>query len=322
MMSHRIVFMGSPEFAIPTLQWLVGEYSPTSAKGEIAGVFTQPDRPSGRGRKPRSSPVKVLAQEYRLPVLEPVSLQGPEALAELQALRPDVIIVAAYGHILPAVVLDLPPFGSLNVHASLLPRWRGAAPVAAAILAGDDTTGVTIMRMDAGLDTGPILSQRSQGIAPEDTRGSLTARLAQLGADLLRDTLPNWLAGALKPQSQDEALATYAPLIKKEEGRIDWGEPADDIARRVRAFHPWPGAFTYWEDKVLKILRANFVESRWGKESDELVPGMVIAGDEGPEVITGRGALQLYELQLAGKRPMSADDFARGARGFVGGRLI
>jgi methionyl-tRNA formyltransferase len=175
--------------------------------------------------------------------------------------------------------------------------------------------------MDAGLDTGPILSQRSLEIAAEDTRGSLTARLAQLGADLLRDTLPDWLAGALNPQPQDDASATYAPLIKKEEGRIDWGEPADNIARRVRAFHPWPGAFTYWEDKVLKILRANFVESRWGEEKDDLAPGTVIAGDEGPVVITGRGALQLYEMQLAGKRPMAADDFARGARGFVGGRL-
>jgi methionyl-tRNA formyltransferase len=320
-MPYRIIFMGSPEFAIPTLQCLVGEYPPKSAKGEVVGVFTQPDRPSGRGRKPRSSPVKILAQEYGLPVLEPVSLKGPEALADLQALVPDVIIVAAYGLILPAAVLDLPPFGALNVHASLLPRWRGAAPVAAAILAGDDTTGVTIMKMDAGLDTGPVVRQRSIGIAPEDTRGSLTDRLAQLGADLLRDTLSNWLAGAIRAETQDEALATYAPLIKKEEGRIDWDAPADDIARRVRAFHPWPGVFTYWEDKMLKILRANSTESRWGEDKDDLVPGTVIAGDKGPEVVAGRGALQLSEIQLAGKRPMSADDFARGARGFVGGRL-
>jgi len=320
-MGRRIVFMGTPHFAIPTLQWLIDEYASTRASGGVVGVFTQPDRPSGRGRKPQVSPVKVLAQEHDLPVLEPASLRTPGALADLKALQPDVIVVAAFGQILPTTVLELPQFGSLNVHASLLPRWRGAAPVAAALLAGDDITGVTIMKMDAGLDTGPILSQRSVGIGPEDTRKSLTSRLAQLGAELLRDTLPGWFAGNLKPQPQDDTLATYAPPIKKEQGRIDWNESADDIDRRVRAFHPWPGAFTHWQGKSLKILRVIAMASWRGEKRGDLLPGTVIAGADDPVVITGRGALRLVEVQLAGKRPMAAADFVRGAREFVGSRL-
>ncbi len=320
-MPRRIVFMGTPHFAIPTLQWLIDEYSSTGENGGVVGVFTQPDRPSGRGRNPQASPVKMLAQEHELTVLEPASLRTPEALAELKTLKPDVIVVAAFGQILPTTVLEVPPFGSLNVHASLLPRWRGAAPVAAALLAGDDTTGVTIMKMDAGLDTGPILSQRSVDIDPQDTRSSLTSRLAQLGAELLRDTLPGWFTGNLEPQPQDDTLATYAHQIKKEQGRIDWNESADDIDRRVRAFHPWPGAFTRWQGKSLKILRATAMASWQGEKRGDLLPGTVIAGTDDPVVITGRGALRLLEVQLAGKRPMAAADFVRGAREFVGVRL-
>lgn len=320
-MSYRIVFMGTPQFAVPALRWLVEEYSLSASGGQVVGVVTQPDRPSGRGRKPQPSPVKVLAHKHGLPVLEPTSLRATDPQAQLQAWQPDGIIVAAFGQILPPAVLELPPFGCLNVHASLLPRWRGAAPVAAAILAGDDTTGVTIMKMDAGLDTGPILSQRSLAIAPDDTRGSLTARLAQLGAELLRDTLPDWFAGNLKPRPQEETLVTYAPQIKKEQGRIDWSKPADVIARQVRAFHPWPGVFTQWEDKTLKILSAAAVESWRGEESSGLLPGSVFLSAEGPIVVTGRGGLQLFEVQLAGKRPMTADAFARGARRFLGDRL-
>jgi len=263
----------------------------------------------------------MLAQEFGLPVLEPKSLRTPETLAELQALNPDVIIVAAFGQILPVSVLELPPFGCLNVHASLLPRWRGAAPVAAAILAGDESAGITIMQMDAGLDTGPILSQRSLSITPDDTRESLTTRLALLGADLLRDTLPAWFAGDLEPRPQNESLATYAPQIKKEEGRINWGESADVIARRVRAFHPWPGAFTHWQGKSLKILRASVIDSWQSEQKGDLLPGTIVIGAEGPAVIAGRGVLQLCEVQLAGKRPVAADVFARGARGFVGACL-
>lgn len=320
-MPHRVVFMGTPQFAIPILQWLIDEYPPMGADGGVVGVFTQPERPGGRGRKLRPSPVKMLAQEHGLVALEPKSLQIPETQAELQALQPDVIIVAAFGQIVPTSVLELPPFGCLNMHPSLLPRWRGAAPVAAAILAGDDTTGTTLMQMDAGLDTGPILSQRSLPILPEDTRESLTARLAQLSADLLRDTLPRWLLGDLELQPQNDELATYAPQIKKEEGHINWSESADAIARRVRAFFPWPGAFTYWQGKSLKILRAAVIDSWQLEGNEDLSPGTVVAGAEGPGVITGQGILQLYEVQLAGKRSVAADAFARGARGFVGAHL-
>jgi methionyl-tRNA formyltransferase len=312
--------MGTPEFAVPVLVSLVEIDSLGTSRGQVVGVVTQPDRPSGRGRKLQPSPVKVVARRYGLPVLEPTSLRKPESQADLLALQPDVIIVAAFGQILPSEVLDLPPHGCINVHASLLPRWRGAAPIAAAILAGDEITGITIMKMDAGLDTGPILSQRSIPIGPDDTRESLTARLAELGAGLLSDTLPDWLAGHIQPQPQDDGQATLAPRLAKEEGRIDWHEPAEKIARRVRAFYPWPGAFTFWQGKQLKILRAAAsLETRPKGEASP--PGTVIEGPDGPGIVTGLGILNLYEVQPAGKRPMPADTFTHGARGFVGSRL-
>jgi methionyl-tRNA formyltransferase len=314
-MSTRIIFMGTPQFALPILQALIdGDWGP------IVAVVTQPDRPKGRGRQLQPSAVKELAQASDLPVMEPVSMRTPDVQAELRALQPEIIVVAAFGQILPPSVLELPPFGCINVHASLLPRWRGAAPVAAAILAGDDSTGVTIMKMDVGLDTGPILSQRSLEISPDDTRESLTIRLARLGADLFRDTLPDWLAGNIQPQAQDEALVTHAPRIKKDQGLIDWSKPAADIARQVRAFYPWPGAFTHWQNKPVKILGAAASERRQDESSD-LIPGTVIVGPDGLAVVTGRGNLYLKQVQPAGKRPMLADDFARGARDFVGSCL-
>jgi methionyl-tRNA formyltransferase len=312
-MAQRVLFMGSPQFAIPTLQTLLAGY-------QVVGVVTQPDRPSGRGRQLHPPPVKELAQAHGLPVLQPASLRSPEAIAELQALRPDVIVVAAFGQILRPAVLDLPPFGCLNVHASLLPRWRGAAPIAAAILAGDEATGITIMRMDPGLDTGPILRQRALPIAPDDTSASLGEKLARLGADLLLDTLPDWLAGRLEPRPQDGTQVTLAPQLEKEQGHIDWSEPADAIARQVRAFHPWPGTFTIWQGAPLRILRASAESSL--APSGETLPGTVVAAPDGPAVATGRGALRLIEVQPAGKRPMPADAFVRGARGFVGSRLM
>jgi methionyl-tRNA formyltransferase len=312
-MAQRVVFMGSPQFAIPTLRALMQGY-------QVVGVVTQPDRPSGRGRQLQPPPVKVLAQAHGLPVLQPASLRSPEAVAALQALHPDVIVVAAFGQILRPAVLDLPPFGCLNVHASLLPRWRGAAPISAAILAGDETAGITIMRMDPGLDTGPILRQDSLPIAPDDTSESLGEKLARLGADLLLDTLPDWLAGRIEPQPQDDALATFAPQLEKEQGHIDWSEPADAIARRVRAFHPWPGTFTTWQGAPLRILRAS-AESSSVPSEGRTPPGTVVATPEGPTVATGRGWLRLIEVQPAGKRPMPADAFVRGARGFPGSRL-
>jgi methionyl-tRNA formyltransferase len=319
-MPYRVVFMGTPHFAIPTLQSLIEEYTTPSSRGQVVGVFTQPDRPSGRGRTLQPAPVKALALEHDLPVYQPKSLRKPEAQAEVRALRPDVIIVAAFGQIVPSAVLDLPSFGCINVHASLLPRWRGAAPVAAAILAGDDVTGVTIMKMDAGLDTGPIIRQRSLPIASDDTRESLTERLAQLGAELLRDTLPDWFAGNIQPQPQDEEEVLYAPKIEKEQGRIDWHEAAEVIGRQVRAFYPWPGAYTYWQDEPLKILAAS-AGGEGPEETTQRPPGTVIETSGGPAVVTGAGLLQLRQVQPAGKRPMPADAFVRGARGFIGARL-
>jgi len=310
-MAQRVLFMGSPPFALPTLQALMQGY-------HVVGVVTQPDRPSGRGRQLQPPPVKMVAQAHGLPVLQPASLRSPEAIAALQALRPDMIVVAAFGQILRPAVLDLPPFGCLNVHASLLPRWRGAAPIAAAILAGDETAGITIMQMDPGLDTGPILRQSALPIAPDDTSESLGEKLARLGADLLLATLPDWLAGKIQPQPQDNTLATFAPQLEKEQGHIDWSQPADAIARRVRAFHPWPGTFTTWQSAPLRILRAS-AESASGEEGT--LPGTVEATPDGPAVATGRGRLRLIEVQPAGKRPMPADAFVRGARGFLGSRL-
>jgi methionyl-tRNA formyltransferase len=316
-MHHRIVFMGTPEFAIPILKKLIDEYT----GGQLVAVVTQPDQPSGRGRRLASPPVKLLAERYALPVLQPKSLRTPEVLAELRVLQPDLIVVAAFGQIVPPAILELPRFGCLNVHASLLPRWRGAAPVAAAILAGDEVTGVTLMKMDAGLDTGPILTQRDLTVTSDDTSQSLGERLARLGAELLSDTLPDWLAGKIQPQPQDEALATYAPKIDKEQGRIDWTQPADKVVRKVRAFYPWPGAFTYWRDEPLKVLRATADMAYRSAEESRLLPGSVGDWSGGPAVVAGEGLVHLYEVQAAGKRPMAADAFARGARDFVGARL-
>jgi methionyl-tRNA formyltransferase len=320
-MAACVVFMGTPEFALPILKVLIEDYS-------VVGVVTQPDRPAGRGRQVQPSPVHTLAAQHGLPVLLPTSLRGQAARDALRAWEPDVIVVAAFGQILPEAVLNIPPAGCLNVHASLLPRWRGAAPVAAAILAGDETTGVTVMKMDAGLDTGPIIRQAPLSIAPDDTRQSLTARLSQLGAGLLRAALPEWLAGKLAPQPQAGEGVTYAPQLSKAEGRINWQADAAAIARRVRAYYPWPGAFTSWQGNLLKILRAvPSSDDRLqlvhldDRAAVGLLPGTLVALPEGPAVITGQGLLLLLEVQPAGKRPMAAVDFARGARGWIGNRL-
>ncbi len=305
--------MGTPEFAVPALEALAGARSL-----DVTGVITQPDRPSGRGRQLMPSPVKQAALERGLPLSQPHSLRTPEAMAQLATWQPDVIVVAAFGQILRQDVLDLPPHGCLNIHASLLPRWRGAAPVAAAILAGDDVTGVTIMRMDAGLDTGPILAQREEPIRPDDTRATLGERLAQMGAELLVETLPAYLAGNLLPRPQPEEGATYARQLRKEDGLLDWSRPADELARRVRAFTPWPGPFTTWRGRRLKVLRSAPLPAWRG----ETPPGTVIALADGVAVATGTGALRLEKVQLAGKRPMDSAIFIRGQRDFVGSRLV
>ncbi len=304
----RVIFMGTPEFSVPSLAALVeGGY-------DVVAVVTQPDRPAGRGRKVVPSPVKQYALDHSLKVLQPTSVRKPETVAELAALRPDVIVVAAYGKILPPEVLTLPPKGCVNVHASLLPRHRGAAPIVAAILAGDTITGTTIMLMDEGMDTGPILAQATLEIRPDDTAITLGQRLARQGAELLAATLPMWLAGEIHPQPQPEEGATVCRPIRKEHGRIDWTRPAIEIERMVRAYQPWPGAYTSWQGQPLKILRAHVAEG-------PAEPGKVIPWEGGAAVGTGQGLLVLEEVQPAGKRAMPIQDFLRGRPAFLEAQL-
>ena len=311
-MNANVVFSGTPDFAIPTLRALVA-----APWANVIGVVTRPDRPAGRGRRLTPPPVKRAAMEYDLPIFQPESLRDPQAIARLAAWEPDVIVVAASGYLLPQRVLDIPPKGCVNVHASLLPRWRGAAPIAAAIRAGDTTTGVTVMCMDAGLDTGPILAQRTTPIHPDDTRGSLHDRLAQIGADLLVETLPAYLSGELQPHPQPDEGATYAPPLRKEDGRLDWTQPADVLDRQVRAVTPWPGAFTTWQGRRLKVVRATPVP-HWRGEAP---PGTMVRLEDGYAVATGEGALRLEVVQMAGKRPMDVATFICGQRNCVGSRL-
>lgn len=310
-MSHRIVFMGSPEFALPSLRALACRGGACPRPYEIVGVVTQPDRASGRGREIKMPPVKTIALELGIPVIQPEKLRQPEAMEQLREWNPDLIVVAAFGQILKPGVLDLPRFGCINVHASLLPRWRGAAPINAAILAGDEETGVTIMKMDVGLDTGAILTQRALRLTRDDTAGSVTGTLSALGADLLLATLPDYLAGNLTPQPQDEALATYAPMLKKEDGRLDFTRPAAELERRVRALQPWPGAYLEYNGQPLKVLKAHTdIIFTYMIQS----PGARLLSGNQPVVMTSNGALFLDEVQPPGKKPMDAKAFAAGAR--------
>jgi methionyl-tRNA formyltransferase len=311
----RVVFMGTPDFAVPTLRALLQNATPGRvwhAGLDLVGVVTQPDRPAGRGLQLAPSPVKRVAQEHGIPVMQPRSLRKPEAQAALAALAPDVIIVAAFGQILPPQVLDLPHFGCLNVHASLLPRHRGASPIAAAILAGDEHTGVSIMLMDEGLDTGPVLAQAVTPIAPDETAGQLFERLAELGAQTLVNTLPLWLAGGITPQPQDEHAATLTRPLSKEQGRLDWAQPADQVARHIRALTPWPGAYTTWEGHKIKILAAHPVSIPVG----ECPSGQCFTPDEHDSaplcVATGHGTLALDVIQLEGRRALPVADVLRG----------
>jgi len=307
----RIVFMGTPEFAAPTLSHLVlNDY-------QVAAVYTRPDRPAGRGRGLASSPVKRLATALALPVVQPVSLKKADDVAELAGLKPDVIIVAAFGQILPESVLELPKYGCINVHPSLLPRHRGAAPVAASILAGDSFTGVSIMLMDEGLDTGPVLAQTQIPVMDNDTTGSLTLKLSLIAAHLLQDVLPDWVEGKIKPCPQNEADATYSAAITKEDGGIDWHQPAVAIWRRVRAFHPWPGCYTRWQGKLLKVIEAEPL-----CQQEDTVAGEVTAlPGAGLGVGSGDGVLRLLAVQMEGKRVMTAEEFLRGQRGLIGAVL-
>ena len=302
-MEIRTVFMGSPDFALPTLKNLNNVYN-------LVGVVTQPDRPAGRGQKMQSSEVKILAKRLGLPLIQPFSLKEESAIERIKTWRPDVIVVAAFGQILRENILNLPPYGCVNVHASLLPRWRGAAPVQAAILY-DEVTGVTIMKMDKGLDTGPIMSQRKILIPKQITAGKLSDILAQMGADLLVDVLPKYIQGQIQPQPQQESQATYATRLKKEDGVIDFNQPAEFLARKVRAFHPWPGTYTNFEGKRLKIIKAH------ADENAKARPGKRYIVENKPALGTAKGLLILDEVQMAGKSRMSAEDFLRGAKNWI-----
>lgn len=302
--------MGTPDFAVPSLKTLIDTQT-------VVGVVTQPDRPAGRGQQLRPSPVKVVAQAADIPVYQPKSLRSETAAAPLRDWQPDVIVVAAFGQILRPHVLDLPPHGCLNVHASLLPRWRGASPIQHAIMAGDTETGVTLMQMDPGLDTGPMLVRATTPIAPDETAASLHDRLAELGAGLLATHLDAVLAGAFTAVPQDDALATYAPLIKKEDGALDWTTTAVALDRHVRAMTPWPGAFTWWQGNLVKVLAAHATHGR-GSGGE---PGRVVRTGDDIGVQTGAGVLVLDSIQLAGKRATAVADFAHGHADFVGSIL-
>jgi len=305
----RVVYFGTPDFAVPSLRALVGEGF------DVVGVVTRPDKPTGRHRS-RATPsaVKVAALQDDLAVLQPERPSTPEFLAQLQGLAPDLSIVAAYGHILPQALLDVPARGSVNVHASLLPALRGAAPIQRAILAGLTETGITIMQMDAGMDTGPILHQVATPIAADETGGELTERLAELGAEALIEALTLLDEGALEPKAQDHAKATLAPKIRREEERLDWSGPADALARRVRAFDPKPGAWTSGRGTELKLFGAKACEGA-GE------PGRVLRADDVLVVAAGAGAVSVAEVQPAGRARMSVRAFVNGRGIAAGDRL-
>ncbi len=294
----RLIFAGTPDFARASLAALV-----ESGRTPVA-VLTQPDRPAGRGKKVRASPVKTYALEHDIPVLQPETLRNDAIVAELAAIAPDLMVVAAYGLILPQAVLDIPRHGCLNVHASVLPRWRGAAPIQAAILAGDKTTGISLMGMTAGLDCGPVFHTAEIDIGDDESAAALHDRLAALGGATLVDKLDDILAGKLPAVEQDEALATYAPKIKTQDAAIDWSLPAAELARRVRAYNPFPGAFFFADDARIKVWQATAVDA-------EAEPGTILQSDRDAVVVAcGEGALRLDELQLPGKRRAPAHEFA------------
>lgn len=298
----NVVFMGSPDFAVPVLLQLAEKYF-------LKGVVTQPDRPAGRGRTMQPCPVKASALELGLEILQPERLlHNQSALQQLEQWSPEVIVVAAYGKILRSEILELPPMGCINVHASLLPRWRGASPIQASIYHGDAYSGVTIMKMDEGLDTGPILSQKSIEIRGDETAGTLEKQLSVLGADLLLDTLPGYLDGSVKPRPQPEEGATYAPLLKKENGRLDFTKDAPALARQVRAYNPWPGCFTVVDGASFKIHRA------YALNDTALPPGKMSVVSGYPAIGARGGCLVLTEVQPAGKKSMDGKTFLMGYR--------
>jgi len=303
--------MGTPGFAIPSLEQLIAD------RHQVCAVFTRPDRVAGRGQRAVMPPVKRMALELGLLVYQPASLKDGAVITEFAALKPDAIVVAAYGLILPQAVLDIPRYGSINVHPSRLPRYRGPSPVAAAILAGDEFTGVSVMQMSAGLDAGPVLSQAPVAIADYDTTGTLTEKLARVGAFMLGEVLAELPRGGLTPSPQEESQATYSRTICKEDGEIDWQLPAREIWRRVRAYQPWPGSFTFFGGKRLNIIEAAPVPETVSAEAGQVV--VLSGGTFG--VGTGDGVLAVRKVQLEGKRATTGAEFLRGQRNLAGARL-
>ena len=322
----RIIFMGTAELSCASLEKLCGD-----KKFSVVAVVTQPDKPKGRDLKLTPSPVKVLAEKLNLPVLQPLKARDENFISQLRALQPGLMVVVAYGQILPQAMLDLPPHGCLNVHTSLLPKYRGAAPIQWAIADGEPETGVTIMQMDAGLDTGPVLATRRTPILPTDDSQILHDRLAQLGAELLVETIPAYVAGKIAPQPQPATGSTYAAKIKKEDGQIDWNSPAEKIWNRLRAFTPWPGAFTFLaaepKPQLLKIWKSSVAREVWNKENlflkSGMKPGTVLSADKsGIIVLCGKDFLHISELQREGGKRMTAEQFLIGHPLAPGTRLV
>jgi len=308
-MEMRTIFMGTPQFAVTILESLL------QSSCQVLAAYTQPDKPAGRGRPVVFPPVKKLALERQIPVIQPETFKSSDVVEKLASFQPELIIVAAFGAILPPEVLSLPKFACLNVHPSLLPRHRGPSPVANTILCGDELTGVTIMLMDAGMDTGPILAQEKVGISFMNTTGSLSSKLADVGAKLLLETLPKWLGSELKPQAQDESQATYSKLITSKDAEIDWHLSAVELWRRVRAYNPWPSCYTWCRGKRLKIHKAIPCGDVAKGEMGEVV---ALTETPGVGVVTRDGILGLCQVQLEGKREMAVEDFVRGQRDFIG----
>ncbi len=311
----HIVFMGTPSFAVPVLASLT-----TISDSQVVGVYTPPDRPAGRGRQPQASPIKEYALEHDLPIFQPNNFRSEEVQDELAELKPDAIVVAAYGKLLPKPVLDVAPLGCLNIHPSILPRYRGPSPVATCLLNGDLITGVTIMLLDEGMDTGPLIAQHEFFLKGNETADGLTTELFKLGGELLQESLPQWQSGELKSEPQDETKVSVTRKFERADGLADWSLSAIELERRVRAFTPWPGLFTNWNESGLKILEVSIISS----SSTEFVPGTVVGTnhpDVAAAVATSEGFLGLHTVQLEGKRAVDARDFLNGSPDFIGSQL-
>ncbi len=309
----RLIFMGTPSIALPVLNGLVGEH-------EIMALYTQPDTFAGRGRQPVESPIKQRAAELGLPVEQPLNFRDAATISKLRDLQPEVIVVVAYGKILPKLVLEVPPAGCINVHFSLLPYHRGASPLAGAILASNLFTGVSIMLMDRGLDTGPVLSQCQVPLFDHDTAESLGRRLSVIAANILPEVLSSWSNREIQPRTQDNSRATYSGIVSKEDGRIDWHEPADCLWRKSRAYYPWPGIFTSWQGKTLKLTKVVPLDYQFDGNVGtvvELKDNKVFKAG----IITGKGTLEIATMQIEGKKAISSSEFIRGRQDFIGSIL-